>query len=36
MLEEYSDNELIAVLIERGNYDLDNEGQAIIYTGVRP
>jgi len=35
MLDEYSDDELIEVLIARGCYDIDNEGQAIIYTGVK-
>jgi hypothetical protein len=36
MLEEYNNKELIAELIARGAYDIDNEGQAIIYTGVTP
>jgi hypothetical protein len=36
MLEEYTNKELILELIERGAYEIENEGQAVIYTGVYP
>ena len=36
MLENYTNKELIAELIARGAYDIDNDGQALIYTGVTP
>ena len=36
MFDQYTDAQLIAELIARGNYDVDNEGQAIIYSGVKP